>query len=221
MTNWKEELTGVGALWHHDGHPDRPYALLTSDRISGDFADTTFAMAKPSLIAKAAIELARKVKEHYPDIDHTKLVICGQQEGSTTLASRIAEELDCGFVYTTKVGEGADKKMVLADRFAGIFREGSFTVLVEDVSTTAGTSAQSRVALDEADFQVSENLLTLVDRTGGSNDHGFNVVSCYTPDNFPTWPEGENPHTPDGKELVAPVRPKSKANRAAMRQVLP
>ncbi len=220
MTNWKQELTVVGALWHHDGHPDRPYALLTSGRISGDFADTTFAMARPSLIAKAAIELASKVRELHRYSDHTKLVICGQQEGSTTLASRIAEELDCGFVYTTKVGEGADKKMVLADRFSGISPEGSLMVLVEDVSTTTGTSAQSRQALREAGFQVSENLLTLVDRTGGSNDHDFFVFSCFAPDNFPSWPEGENPHTSDGKELVAPVRPKSKANRAAMRQDL-
>lgn len=177
-------------------------------------------MARPSLIAKAAIELARKLKEHYPDVDYTKMVICGQQEDSTTLASRISEELDCGFVYTTKVGEGSDKKMVLADRFAGIFPEGSFMILVEDVSTTTGTSAQSRLALFEEGFQVSENLLTLVDRTGGSNDHRFIVLSCFAPDNFPSWLEGENPNTPDGHELVPPVRPKGKAARTAMRQDL-
>lgn len=219
MTDWNSELTSVGALWEHDGHPNRPYGLLTSGRISGHFADMSYVMAQPYVLAKAARELASKVTSLYGS--SANLVICGQQEGSTTLASRIAEELNCGFIYTTKVGEGANKKMVLAERFEGIFPEGSLVILVEDVTTTAGTSDESLKALKQVGFLAFRNLLlTLVDRTGGKNKFGFEIISCFTPENFPSWPEGENPHTKDGKEIVPPVRPKTKAGRKAMRQVL-
>jgi orotate phosphoribosyltransferase len=219
MTDWQDVLQEVGTLWHHDGHPDRPYALLTSGKISGDFVDTSFAMAKPIVIAAAARQLAEKVTLLYGPVPKKTLVICGQQEGSTTLASRIAEELGCGFVYTTKVGEGADKEMVLAERFEGIFPEGCHVVLVEDVSTTTGTSAKSRAALVNAGFKPFRNLLlTLVDRTGGKNEFGFEVVSCLKLNDLLMWNNGENPHTESGQELVPPVRAKTKAGRKEMRK---
>ncbi len=220
MTDWNTKLGQVGVFWQNDGHPKRPNALLTSGRISGDFADTTFAMARPRMIAEAAVELATWVELHYPDL--SKLVICGQMEGSVTLASRIAEELDVGFAYTAKVGEDADKKMVLAERFEGIFPEDSLIILVEDTSTTTGTSNQSREGLKESGYMnVSSDLLTIVDRTGGTNEHRFCVVSCCVPEDFPSWTRGQNPHTPDGEESVEPVRAKTKAGRQAMRGPLP
>jgi orotate phosphoribosyltransferase len=215
--NWKETLTKIGALWHHDGNKERPYALLTSGRISGDFADMSFAIAHPELIALAARSLTQQLLKS-GGVPHN-LIICGQQEGSTTLASRIAEELDRGFVYTTKVGEGTEKTMVLAERFAGIFPEDNPVVLVEDVTTTASTSEKSREALYRAGFKnVSPILLTIVDRTGGNNHYGFNVKSCVQIDDFTSWVEGENPYTPDGKELLPPVRAKTTAGRVAMRK---
>ena len=217
--DWDTELKALGALWEHDGHPVRPYALLTSERISGHFADMSFLMARPTMIAAAAKELADKVREDYPDT--STLVICGQQKGSTTLASRIAEELDCDFIFTNKIGEGVDKMMEVDERFAGIVSEDKTALLVEDVTTTASTSSMSRWALWDFGLKnVSNLLLTIVDRTGGNNRDGFIIVSCFIPDDFPTWEEGTNPHTKDGKEIVPPVRPKTKEGRRAMRQSL-
>ncbi len=215
--DWERQLTEIGALWHHDGHRERPYALLTSGMISAHYIDMSFAVARPAVIAKAARQLAATLVGSYGGSQ--KYIICGQQEGSTTLGSRIAEELDCGFMYTTKASEGADKIMVLAERFHGMFPEDSLVILVEDVTTTAGTSVASRRALEKVGFKLFRDIiLTVVDRTNGRNEFGFEIISCLKAGEFISWKEGENPHVPNGKEIVEPVRPKTERGRKLMRR---
>lgn len=133
--DWEEMLTGVGAIWHHDGNPKRPNALLTSGEISGDFFDMSYAESKARIVRYAAEVLAQKLLAHYArNIEH--VVICGQQKGSTTLGSHIADILGCGYVFTNKVGEGPSKRMVVDERFLGIHPNDAILVLVEDVSTS-------------------------------------------------------------------------------------
>ena len=217
--DWRRTLVETGAIWCHDGHPDRPYALLTSGKISDRFADLSFVMTKPTLVAEAAKELVEKMFGRFTDKELKSLVVCGQMKGSVTLASRIAEELGCGFVFTNQVGEGPDKTMSVDGRFAGMYDDQTLVILVEDVSTSAKTSSLSRDALRTFGLpNVSNILLTHVDRTGGTNGFGFELISCYVPENFKSWEEGSNPHTPDGKENVPPVRAKTKEGRLALRK---
>ncbi|MFT7507362.1 MAG: orotate phosphoribosyltransferase [Acidimicrobiales bacterium] len=222
MTNeWDKILKNAGVIWNHDGDLRRPFALLTSGAISADFVDLSYAMAQPRIIAKAAIELANQLRTEYgTDEFADEFIICGQMKGSTTLASRVAEELGCGFIFTNKVGEGPEKKMVVDERFSGIHDPESTVILVEDVSTSTLTSKLSRDGLKDFGFTtISAILATLADRTGGSNDHHFEIKSCYVPEGFRTWVNGENPFTDDGQEVLEPIRAKSKEGRKAMHQV--
>lgn len=218
--DWGVVLPQIGAIWQHDGNLKRPFVRLTSDRISDRFADLSFVMTRPYLVAEAAKELAEKLRVAYPGIDLSRFVICGQMKGSTTLASRIAEEIDCGFIFTDKVGEGFDKKMAVDERFVGMYPDDAPVVLVEDVSTTARTSSLSGEALEKFGFNnVIDLLLTLVDRTGGKNEYDFVILACHVPEDFTTWEEGSNPYTTDGQELLVPVRAKTKEGRMAIHGV--
>ena len=220
---WEETLHEIGAIWKHDGHPERPYARLTSERISDRFIDLSFLMTRPKLVANAANELAEmllnSLRREYGEIKLHDVVICGQMVGSVTLASRIAEVLNCGFIFTQKLGEGKDKEMVVDERFVGMYQEDALIILVEDVTTTLNTSKHSSDGLHEFGFtNVSTIVLSLVDRTDGAHEFGFEILSRYVPEDFSSWEEGQNPHTPNGQELVPPVRAKKKAGRIAMRR---
>lgn len=216
--NWEKRLRDAKVIWQHDGDLRRPFVRLTSGTISSDFLDFSYAMAFPAIIHDAAKELARALVEEYPK-HYRKLVICGQQKGSTTLASSIAEQLGCGFVFTDKDGEGASKEMVLDERFSGIHPHTAMVVLVEDVATSALTSHKSREALKKAGFTTISNLLlAMADRTGGSNEFGFDIIACYVPHDLRQWKEGKNPFTPDGKEVVTPVRAKTAEGRRLIHQ---
>lgn len=220
-TEWNEILKKAGVIWNHDGDLRRPFALLTSGDISADFADLSYAMAQPWIIAKAAKELAGQLQAEYQTDEFAdEFIICGQMKGSTTLASRVAEALGCGFIFTNKVGEGPDKKMVVDERFDGIHDTDLTVVLVEDVSTTTLTSKLSRDGLMDFGFTtISSILLTLADRTDGQNNHDFETKSCFVPEGFRTWPRGKNPFTKDGQEVLEPIRAKSKEGRRQMHQI--
>lgn len=223
LTNeeWGQRLEQVGAIWHHDGDLQRPFVQLTSGRISADFADLSYLVAQPWLLAIAAAQLAESVKAHLPNHNHKSLVVCGQMKGSVTLASRVAEELNAGFVWTNKIGEGPGKRMEVDERFVGMFEPDALVLLVEDVSTSALTSELSRDGLITFGLpNVSPILMTGVDRTGGSNNFGFSLLSLHQPNGFRTWERGKNPFTSDGLEILEPVHAKTKEGRRAMHRVL-
>lgn len=208
-TEWERILVQHKAIWRHDGEKRRPYALLTSGKISDNFVDCTRVMARPSVIKLAAEELASKLRTVIPESDLAKMVIVGQMKGSTTLASRVAEELDSFFMYTEKVGVTNEKRMRLDPRFDGIVDPWSQVVFVEDVTTTGSTTLASQIAVQEAGFtRFLPYILTLVNRSGSYDIENSLIISCLEL-NFPTWELGHNPHTEDGNELTPPVRPKS------------
>ncbi len=215
MIDWETKLRDYGVLWRHDGNLARPFAQLTSGLISDTYFDVTYAVANPNLLAVAAAVMAKQLEVVFGD-KLSQLVICGQMKGSVPLATILAAKINAGFIWTEKVGDGANKLIAVDERFSDIFAKERVVVLVEDTTTSGSTSALSREALQAASYRVSPYLPTFIDRTQDETN-GFTILGCYRPD-FPaqTWIEGNNPYT-GGAEAVPPVRPKTAVGRVALR----
>lgn len=216
---WEKELRRIGVIWQHDGHPDRPYALLTSGKISDTFFDLSYALAFPAILKHAADHISEQI--HADHGATTKdLIICGQMSGSVGIALMVAERLGADYLYTIKDESSEEKKMLLDPRFEGIHDTARDVLLIEDVVTTARTSSASDAALNEAGFDTRNTLYTVVSRVPSGLTQGFMISGCYTPRfEIKTWDRGQNPYTMDGSELVEPLRPKTAEARQAMRHV--
>ena len=207
--SFKEKLIDCGAIWRHDGNPKRPYALLTSGRISNGFVDCSPAVMRPQLIAEASKHLALQLRKRVAKRVFCKLIVAGQMKGSVTLASRIAEELGCLFIWMDKSSDASDKEMPLDPRFnSHLLPYSDHTVLlIEDVTTTCSTSKKSRETLHRLGFSTLPYLLALVNRSVKIEMQGFRIISC-TDIEMQDWERGKNPFTKGGEEYVEPVRPK-------------
>mgnify|MGYP000675186245 CR=1 FL=1 len=214
--DWASTLRECNAHWKHDGNPKRPYVRLTSGLISNEFYDMSYVMAVPELVDLAANELASRLRSIIRG--NRPAILCGQMKGSVTLASHIATKSKMSFIFTNKIGEGADKKMEVDERFVGICNEEQEEIYaVEDVVTSASTSVLSCKAAREFGFKhVADETLCIVNRSGKSEINGMKIISCYEAPDVVSWKEGFNPFTPNGEELVEPVRAKTRDGRIAM-----
>lgn len=245
--DWEDKFKKAGAFWEHDGNKLRPYARLTSGRISNRFFNADNLIDQPDVIAQAAGHLVhhpvfaealktlrrerKAVRTRSSQSDDDTIVIHedtravtrvqGAAYGSITLAHEIARHIGCRFAFTTKATKMVEwdgvvrevivpGKMSLA-RFADRFREGEVVVFVEDTITTGGTMAETKQKVREAapNAIFVPCILALCNRSGKESIDGMRIASLISPE-FPSWEEGCNPFTADGKELVPPLKAKGK-----------
>ena len=198
-------MVEVGALWQHDGNPKRPYALLTTGNISDSYVNSGRLVTYPSLVAAAAKELAGKIRLEVETTEN--LVMVGQMKGSVTLASRIAEELDCAFIWTNKSADQPDKEMEIDTRFNLSRFENHHFVVIEDVLTTGDTSLRTIKSLGKLGISLLPIIPCLVSWNPEKEINGYKILPCLSL-TMNVWGEGKNPYTENGQELVDPVRPK-------------
>lgn len=217
---WREMLTRIGAVWVHDGNPERPYALLTNKnettgkrRLSNVYFDGARLSEHPQLLKNAAEDLiAQLTHDEREQVD----IVCGSPYGSIMLAFVMALRLcdhqirkrrdpACVAWFTEPVDSQHPKELALK-RFGP--SKGRAAIVVDDAFTTGGTSLRTTEALRQDGARVLPVLPYLVNRTGKKEVGGYRLISLI--DDLPgtrVWDEGENPYT-GGKELVEPVKPK-------------
>jgi orotate phosphoribosyltransferase len=210
QAKWIEVLSNKNAYWHHDGNLNRPYALLTSGKISNFFANCSVITKSPLLLTDAASDLFRKMTEQkdcLPD------AFVGSAYGAITLAYELArhgEDYWGGDTEAWFTAKGEDDTMEL-DRFEFSSNIKS-VIMVEDVITTFKTTRASIAALrPKAHFghaKILPYVLCIVNRSGQSEIDGFKIISLIEVNNALTWEPGQNPFLGKEPERVSPVRPK-------------
>lgn len=207
---WSDMFKKTGALWIHDGHSERPYALLTSGKISDVFFNCSKLIEQPNVLEQVADELISATRRamlpdrFYPD------AVVGPATGAITLAYTIARKIiDSRAWYTEPEGEGKTKTMVLK-RFEP-YKQGMTVFAVEDVITTGASTDTSASAALEVDptIDVFDYVACIVNRSGfETTPMGRKIISLLSI-KAQVWERGKNPFTPDGAEFVEPVRPKA------------
>lgn len=196
--DWLTTFSKIGMVWWHDGNPKRPYAKLTSGRISDGFVNCTKLTAKPKLLNETVRDLVGKYcLPNGPD--H---VVVGQAMGSITMASHLAAAIDAECCWSEKMN---DECMVIDPRFT--IEHGKKAIIVEDVGTTWSTTRKTIAACKRVGIEVAPFLYVLVNRSGTNEVDGLEVRALVTL-TIQSWKWGHNPFTEDGMERVEAVRPK-------------
>ena len=196
---WLDTFKDIGMVWKHDGHPRRPYAKLTSEKISDGFINCTPLIARQQLLDDAV----RQLLSVYP-YPPSRCVIVGQAMGSITIASTIARQCGQGALFCWSM-KGNNEAMHIDPRFT--LDTDVPAVIVEDVTTTGGTTSKTIKALQRLGVPTLPYIYTVVNRSGLSTIDGLEIRALVTLD-IQAWDFGSNPHTANGMELVEAVRPK-------------
>ena len=101
MTDWKSIFTDRGAVWIHDGAPQRPHALLTSGMHSDGFVNCTKITQEPALLQRI-LTSDDGLKPRLP-AEKVDWVI-GSALGAVTIAYAIAAALNAKAGFTEKDG---------------------------------------------------------------------------------------------------------------------
>ena len=193
-------LEDAGALWQHDGNPKRPYALLTSGKISDFYFNGSKVIEKPLLLSEVVEEVLRQIEfQIHPG------VVLGPAVGAIPFVYEMARSLSALAWFAEKSDDGSMKIARFESR-----PELNRVLLGEDVITTGGSTFKTLEALwAHSPNAQAYAVACIVNRSGRSYlDHtGLKIYSLLEVE-AKTWERGNNPFTPDGAELIEPVRPK-------------
>lgn len=196
MTNWQTEFKQVGAIWIHDGSPERPHALLTSGLHSNGFVNCTFVTQSPALLHRI-VTAEDGLKPQLPT-EHVDWVI-GSAYGAITLAHAVAQSLDARAGFTQK----SDAGMELA-RFK--VKPGERVLVVEDVISTGGSTLKTIKGIEAATDGKAEILpyiVCLVNRSG-NDELGERQIKCLLRPSIKNWQPEECPLCKEGSKALRP-----------------
>jgi len=145
----KEKLEECGAVKYGE-------FTLTSGKKSKYYVDIKKASTNPGILKEIVERMAEEV-------DGTK--IAGMELGAVPLASALSLETDIPFLMIRKEKKGHGT----GGRIEGDLEEGEKVVVVEDVTTTGGSSIETVEVLRDAGAIV-EKVLVVVDREEGAEE---------------------------------------------------
>ncbi len=204
---WIQTFRSIGAIFEHDGHPKRPYALLTTPapdgrrRMTNAYFNGGVVQSHSEIFGEACVALAHLGKPYMFCGPHCKMYAIGAAEGGIALSQRIGEALHMRSAYAVK----KDGQLVF-ERFPFICPVAF--LLVEDTVTTGQTLLKLQKAAHEASAGrcvFAPQILAFCRRLGSYTLLTDRRIITLTELEVEEWSEGENPFTPDGKELVTPV----------------
>jgi orotate phosphoribosyltransferase len=190
---WRQVFQQQGAIWTHDGRPERPHAVLTSGLHSDGFVNCTFVTQQPVLLQRIVREgLAPQLP---PQADW----VIGSAFGAVTLAYAAALQLNAHAGFTEKDGDG----MKLA-RFE--IQPNAKVLVVEDTISTGGSTLKTLEGLQRAGVPASSILpciVCLVNRSGSPTLAGREIRALLTLD-IHTWQPDACPLCKAGSVAVRP-----------------
>lgn len=132
---------------------------LTSGKKSDYYVDIKLASTRPEILGKIAEMMSERVED-----DIAK--IAGMELGAVPLATAVALETGKPFLMVRKESKGHGT----GERIEGVLEEGERVVVVEDVTTTGGSSVETVEVLREASADV-DRVLVVVDRKEGGEEN--------------------------------------------------
>ncbi len=129
---------------------------LTSGKKSSYYVDIKLASTDPAVLKEIATEMA-------PLVEGEK--IAGMELGAVPLAAALSLETDLPFLMVRKKSKGHGT----GGRIEGKLEEGETVTVVEDVTTTGGSSVETVEVLREAGAKVNK-VLVVVDRKEGAEE---------------------------------------------------
>jgi len=196
MTNWFSDFIRTGAIWLHDGNPERPHALLASGLHSDGFVNCSKITQDPALLRRI-LTTHDGLKSKLPSgqVDW----VIGSAQGAVTFAYALAEVIGARAAFTEKDGE----LMSLA-RFE--VTAGQRVLVVEDVLSTGGSTVKTIAGIEAATAQHAEILpliVCMVNRSGNATLNGYEIRALLTPE-IKTWKPAECPLCQLGSGAVRP-----------------
>jgi len=201
--DWRQEFAKVGALFIHDGNPERPHALLTQGGHSDGFFNATMVIRDPRLLESAGNVLYEATVSELNterDVADTPHWVIGSAMGAVTLAYQMAASQGCFAGFTEPAEDERGKQMILK-RFN--VKPGSRVLVVEDVITTGGTTLKTIEALEEAGAEVMPAVAVLCNRSGMKELGGRKIITLINRA-MPTWEPENCPLCRLGSEAIRP-----------------
>ena len=160
MKGLKEMLEECGAVKYGD-------FTLTSGKKSSYYVDIKKASTKPHILRAIAEGMAVHVEEE---------LIAGMELGAVPIAAALSLQTDIPFVMVRK----KKREHGTGSQIEGELKAGTKVVIVEDVTTTGGSSVETVNALREVGAMV-DKVISVVDRKEGAEqrlaDIGVSLIS--------------------------------------------
>lgn len=182
-------MNAVQKVFEETGAYLRGHFRLTSGLHSGEYLQCALVLQHPEHAETCGKGIAEALKKLIGGSQVA--LVAAPALGGVVIGHEVARALGSRFIFTER---GADGKMTLRRGFT--VSPGETAVVVEDVVTTGGSTAEVIEILRNAGAQVLA-AASIVDRSGGSVDLGIprvalwtlNVVN-YQPDDCPMCREG-------------------------------
>lgn len=203
--SWISQYQQKGALWIHDGNPQRPHALLTSGKHSNGFFNSELVMEDSILLDEACFDLVKLLEREDLVLNDVDRVV-GPAMGAITLAHDISRHIGrardrfCLRAYTEK--EPAGNSFVMQFKKTKI-RPGERILAVEDVLTTGGSVNLTADAVELDGGTVLPFVAVLVNRSGLTEASGKKIVALIDRP-MPMWVADECPLCKEGSEAIRP-----------------
>ena len=184
------EKDAVLALFRQTGAYLTGHFRLTSGLHSAEYLQCALVLQNPEYAGIFGRQLADELQAlgHIQRVD----VVCSPAIGGLIIGHEVARNLEARFIFTER---GADGKMQLRRGFS--IGEGETAVVVEDVITTGGSSAEVIEILQSGGAKVLA-AGSIIDRSGGMADLGVARVALatlapqsYEPEKCPMCARGE------------------------------
>lgn len=202
---WISQYQQKGALWIHDGNPQRPHALLTSGKHSNGFFNSELVMEDSFLLDEACFDLVKILEREGVTLNDVDRVV-GPAMGAITLAHDISRHIGrvrdrfCLRAYTEKETDGDEKLMVFKKT---TIRADERILAAEDVLTTGGSVDLTTTAVTNAGGIVLPFVVVLVNRSGLTEASGKKIVALIDRP-MPMWVADECPLCKEGSEAIRP-----------------
>ncbi len=222
-SKWMQRCAKHGALWCHNGKPDRPHALLTGGNHTDCYFNIGVVGENPSLLDDAAADLVDLLVHRGLEL-HTVDRVIGPAMGAITLADAVARNISkprdsddpsnrkprkfdvpCLTGYTEKrVRREGDRdiKIMLLSRLK--LRPNERVLIVDDVRSRGHTANLTAQAVTDAGGTVLPYRGMLVNRSGEQKVDGIELVALVSKKKFPMYPPDECPLCKAGSTALRP-----------------
>lgn len=207
--NWEELFQNQGAIWQHDGKPDRPHVILHSGNHSGTYIESGLIEADPQVLSGAAHHLVKTLMSKLPEKNNIDFVVA-PAIGGIALGFEVAlniileKDKQCFFAYTkeTKTEEVRVYKLNIK------IKPNSKVLLVDDVLTTGDSLRKTAKEVESAGGELLPFVSVLINRSGKQKIDGREVVSLITKETL-EWKPEDCPLCLLGSEAILPGEEKN------------
>lgn len=202
--DYQQKCADIGAFWFHDGNPRRPYARLSAGGISNGFFNCGILAEHAGLFHQACKALIEsRGLQDLPKRYNRPIYIVGGVHGATPVVKKLAELMGVKAALADKQPDGT---FVFKDV---AFEPNALFILCDDTITQGTTAGKvEQAVLDVCPTATFFPSVLAICNRSKQLVLGGRLILALIHRPMHVWTDGHNPFTPDGMELVPPLRPK-------------